>query len=1047
MKKSTRLSWLRALALTLVLFAGVAMLHAATFTADGINYKTVTGGVNINKYTITTTKVDGVTVRDTAFYEGDITIPEIVTDPGTGTEYTVVGMEAAAFRDCKNLTHLTLPSTCRTFGTNCFRGCINLENYPVPETATKLGQHMIQGCEKITEAFLPSGITAVLANGEYEGAGIKKLTIMPSTTPIVMQLAVFGGSSDLYPPIEELVLERKVDASNYAYNQQPFHYMPSLKTLVIGGEVTEIEASMFIGCSKLETVSFEDGNKVTAIGGSAFSSCGMLQSAHLPAGVTSIAESLFYNCSKLSDVQFDGDITSIGGNAFNNALSLTSFEIPPMVTTIGANAFYKSGLTGEVVIPGNVRSIGANAFAEANNITKFTLPASLATIGNAAFAPIMMLEEISLNEGNAAFIVVDGVLYNAAGKRLLACAHESELGESLVNDVVESIDNYGLSYSHFTTVELPSVTTLGNYAFYRSKVAEFTIPGAAQEIGMNVFTESALESLTIGEGVREIPKNLCNKCPLLATVNMPSSVTNIMQGAFGECPSLEEMEIGMSVNYMEVGAVPATIQRLRVLNVTPPVLGPNVFNAGQGEVECKVATASVETFKNTPQWQYLNIVGDETISGQGAALGCPSGLYFATKDGRLMYMDTEGDIIDTEFRTGEHSFNLGSYKNRIYVAVAGHNWRYEDAAAQANGGDGELFYVNKSNDYFYRVTVLNNVGYKAFQDPFTMTLDPDDKKIYISDRNVGIHEMDIDAVGLYGEQPFFMENNYLPYYDGSTLIYGAIGAGMMKRSVDIIDKNGTTLNNVYWVAKKFNGVGIFRFDRSRLFTDGTGGNHTDLALPILLRYHQMTSFYIDEENGYLYFFLQDDQTRIEGKAVPGVYRISMATLMAKQDEATVDDAVLVDNSPVLLEGSGDEVTGVTQFVGDGEYVYWSYIAPTSTTAATIPNSITFDENNPLHRTGIKRAVAKVEDPTVPPVVDFVVEGIAAYGLALSTYVPEVNPIEPGDVNGDGIVSGADVTALYNVLLDDAIVGGDADVNGDGVVSGADVTALYNILLN
>ena len=55
--------------------------------------------------------------------------------------------------------------------------------------------------------------------------------------------------------------------------------------------------------------------------------------------------------------------------------------------------------------------------------------------------------------------------------------------------------------------------------------------------------------------------------------------------------------------------------------------------------------------------------------------------------------------------------------------------------------------------------------------------------------------------------------------------------------------------------------------------------------------------------------------------------------------------------------------------------------------------------------------------------------------------------EQGDVNGDGIVSGADVTALYNVLLDDATPGGNADVNGDGIVSGADVTALYNLLLN
>ncbi len=59
---------------------------------------------------------------------------------------------------------------------------------------------------------------------------------------------------------------------------------------------------------------------------------------------------------------------------------------------------------------------------------------------------------------------------------------------------------------------------------------------------------------------------------------------------------------------------------------------------------------------------------------------------------------------------------------------------------------------------------------------------------------------------------------------------------------------------------------------------------------------------------------------------------------------------------------------------------------------------------------------------------------------------EDTPPTPGDVNGDGIVSGADVTALYNVLLDNAEVLGDADVNGDGVVSGADVTALYNLLL-
>ncbi|MBP5560325.1 MAG: starch-binding protein, partial [Muribaculaceae bacterium] len=68
-----------------------------------------------------------------------------------------------------------------------------------------------------------------------------------------------------------------------------------------------------------------------------------------------------------------------------------------------------------------------------------------------------------------------------------------------------------------------------------------------------------------------------------------------------------------------------------------------------------------------------------------------------------------------------------------------------------------------------------------------------------------------------------------------------------------------------------------------------------------------------------------------------------------------------------------------------------------------------------------------------------------YTMAGLLGVVTKNDTVPGDVNGDGVVSGADVTALYNMLLDGAA--GNGDVNGDGVVSGADVTALYNILLN
>lgn len=54
----------------------------------------------------------------------------------------------------------------------------------------------------------------------------------------------------------------------------------------------------------------------------------------------------------------------------------------------------------------------------------------------------------------------------------------------------------------------------------------------------------------------------------------------------------------------------------------------------------------------------------------------------------------------------------------------------------------------------------------------------------------------------------------------------------------------------------------------------------------------------------------------------------------------------------------------------------------------------------------------------------------------------------GDVNGDGSVTSADVTVLYNYLLDgdsSNIVAGDQD--GDGSITAGDITVIYNILLD
>ena len=58
-----------------------------------------------------------------------------------------------------------------------------------------------------------------------------------------------------------------------------------------------------------------------------------------------------------------------------------------------------------------------------------------------------------------------------------------------------------------------------------------------------------------------------------------------------------------------------------------------------------------------------------------------------------------------------------------------------------------------------------------------------------------------------------------------------------------------------------------------------------------------------------------------------------------------------------------------------------------------------------------------------------------------------SPSVYGDVNGDGNVTSADITELYNYLLNgDMTYYNSLDVSGDGEITSYDITAVYNILL-
>ncbi len=1035
MKKGlTYHSWLRCLLTAALGLACMTPMLAASITVDGINYttKTTDNTATIAKYTIV--KATATTPADTMFYKGDIVIPEVITYEGK--DYTVVGTAANSFLDCRELTSVTLPATCVTIGRNTFKGCSSLKYSPLPATVTSVGSGVFNGCSSLEEVVIYPGWNKPISEEFANCDNLKRFIISDGNTPVVMKLTAFGSTPEArtaLASINYIYMGRNVDASAYTNADQPFHNMGGLQTLVIGGETTTIQNTTFQGCTALSGVNFQN-DKVTSIGSSAFASCTSLTSIDLPVGVTVIEQSTFNGCRNLSRVTMGDGVTSIGITAFYNT-GLTSITLPSALTTINQSAFENSALAGDLVLPAAVTAIGTQAFA-GTRLTSVSIPATVTSIGQGAFAPIPTLAHITLDEGNTAFRLVDGVLLNAGGTRLLVTAHQGIGSNAFSNSTVTSIDNYGLAYAPFASVDLPALKTIGNYGFAYSAIEDFTLQ-ADVTVGLNVFAGSGLKQIVIAEGRNEIPQGLCAQCAQLTSVSLPTSTTNMMRNCFEGCTALETMEIPANVNYMEPGSVPVTIKQLRVLNVNTPALAAGVFNESQGDVICKVAPASVDIFKAASQWRYLNIVPDETISGEGSTLGCPTGLYFATTDGNLMYKDTEGNIVNTNFNAGQHAFTLHSYKNRVYVAVAGQRFTYQDPNQPL--GDGELFYVNNTNGIFYRVTVLNNVGYAPSEDPFTMFIDKNENKIYISDRNVGIHELNADTTGLYGSQPFLLQNQWLPYYNDE-ISWGSITGGFTQ------DKHG-----IFWMSKKFNGLCLLRFKKGDIYPDGGQGKTKHYNA--LFKDAIIKTFYLDEENGYLYMQVQSDPYG----CVPGIYRIALNKIENMETGADVDgnadlriaDCELIDDSPIKVEGNEDsgEIACVAQINSDGDYIYWSYIAPASD-EESIRNSVPLDVNNPLHHSGIKCLQAKPnDDGTMPTTVTFAVEGVEAYGVCGATYdnpVPQPTPL-PGDVNQDGEVNIADVNALISMILS-----GDSnklgDVNQDSEVNIADVNALIDIIL-
>ena len=522
-----------------------------------------------------------------------------------------------AFEKNSNLVSVFIKSG--TIGKSSFINCSGITSCTIGSGVTSIGGSAFARCYRLRSVTIPNSVTSIGGSAFYDCSRLKSCTIGSGVTSI---------------------------------GDEAFSWCSSLTSINIPSGVTSIGMSAFNGCSSLTSITIPSG--VTSIGDEAFSCCSSLTSIDIPSNVLSIGKEAFHECSNLSKITirrttpptlgsgaFDGSYCLIyvpansyelyinaenwsnyksriyydgitnykallkDGDSSNNSKivpcdsssALTSSDtsdfhttngiaiIGDCVTTIGSGAFQYNY---EIVkISDSVTTIESNAFQD---LKVFEGGKNITTIGDSGFTYCSSLTSIAIPKieriGNYAFYGCDGLT-------------SVQLGDSLI-----SIGDYAFSgcSKAFTSLELKNGVRVGNYAFANcGTLTSATID--TNSIGSGVFKKcTVLNSINIGSSTTTISDYMFSECYSIRSVTIPDSVTSIGYNAFYNCTSLTSCTIGSGVT--SIGSAFGYSKELTSITinaVTPPTLREGAFY-GIDNYIIYVPSGSLEAYKSASEW-------------------------------------------------------------------------------------------------------------------------------------------------------------------------------------------------------------------------------------------------------------------------------------------------------------------------------------------------------------------------------------------------------------------------------------------------------------
>ena len=228
-----------------------------------------------------------------------------------GSRLTTIG--GSAFNGCTSLKELTLPQGVKTIYGNAFRGCSNLVSVYLPDTVSYITGGAFRDCGKVVLS---------VAYNSYA----KQYAISNGIAYVERERAVTASGSCGADATWELYSDGALSIRGTGSLTNPTYagavawaaYRESIRTVEIAAGITNLSDFAFFGCTSLTSVIFEDGSKLTTVGGSAFNGCTSLKELTLPQGVKTIYGNAFRGCSNLVSVYLPDTVSYITGGAFRD---------------------------------------------------------------------------------------------------------------------------------------------------------------------------------------------------------------------------------------------------------------------------------------------------------------------------------------------------------------------------------------------------------------------------------------------------------------------------------------------------------------------------------------------------------------------------------------------------------------------------------------------------------------------------------------------------------------------------------------------------------